>query len=363
MGDIYKNATITIAAANARKVEDGFLSDRPPLDLCPIPVHLEPNVFGTAYLSKKKDIASIRTFQLDDPLFSRGWAFQEFRLSPRVLLYDSRQVTLTCPDSHFKGLHSDVVNSMFIGKEFFSAVSRRRYQLDHLRTKTKSAIGYIWANLIEDYSARDFTNIEGRLPAIAGIAKDFSEMWNADYVAGLWSSFLVEQLGWHRVRGSKSCKHQPESSPFEPFSHIKERAGWPSWSWNSALFAVIFAAADVGAPELLGYHVKLASQHAPFGDVLEAPINIRAKILPFRKQLLQEDFAEIILDYESTKVDFFTHVFLLGSSSTGIFIPVALIVREGEDDSFERIGCICNVRSTSPALVWESVNYRTVILK
>jgi hypothetical protein len=54
MGDIYKNATITIAAANARKVEDGFLSDRPPLDLCPIPVHLEPNVFGTAYLSKKK---------------------------------------------------------------------------------------------------------------------------------------------------------------------------------------------------------------------------------------------------------------------------------------------------------------------
>ena len=39
MGDIYKNATVTIAAGNAESVQDGFLSDRS-LELCPIPVHL-----------------------------------------------------------------------------------------------------------------------------------------------------------------------------------------------------------------------------------------------------------------------------------------------------------------------------------
>lgn len=148
MGDIYKNSTATITAANARQVEDGFLSNRSPLDLCPIPVDLEPNVFGAAYLAKNKDLR-MRTIKLDDPLFSRGWAFQEFLLSPRVLWSDSRQVTLSCRDSLYKGLHSDVVNSKYMGKELFSAVDRMRYQPDHLRTKILSVLsGEIWSRNI-----------------------------------------------------------------------------------------------------------------------------------------------------------------------------------------------------------------------
>jgi hypothetical protein len=50
------------------------------------------------------------------------------------------------------------------------------------------------AKLIDEYSARDLTKFEDRLPAMSGIAKELSSLWNEEFVAGFWRSFLVNQL-------------------------------------------------------------------------------------------------------------------------------------------------------------------------
>jgi hypothetical protein len=273
MGDIYKNATLTIAAANAEKVDDGFLSDRPPLKLCPVPFHLSPKVLGTIYLANRH-----RSRRLEGSLFTRGWAFQEFLLSPRILLYDSIQVTFICATWYpgvGKGLHSGLTWYLDASKTYFDNLTNSNYRPGTPGSSIASlGLNHHWTILIKGYSSRDFTNFEDRLPAIAGIARVFSHIWKDEYVAGLWRGPLINQLGWYRARGYRYFSS--EQHLFEPFSQITERIGWPSWSWKSAPFSIDFSDIKLPTARVIGYNIKLASTAAPFGDVLEGILKLRA---------------------------------------------------------------------------------------
>ncbi|KAN0120056.1 Heterokaryon incompatibility protein (HET) domain containing protein [Hyaloscypha variabilis] len=358
MGDIYKNSSITIVAANARTVEDGFLLERPPPELCPIPIQLGPNVSGTAYVDKYG--FDSHTDEFDEPLFKRGWAFQEFFLSPKILLYDSIQVTFTCLSHSFKGVHSNLAEYNYSAKPELSKV------LYSFNKEAFNERDYFlrrdWTELISKYSAREFTNFEDRLPAIAGIAKIISQKWNEDYVAGIWRRFLVHQLAWYERSGSLQYNQRSGASPNEPFAHIKERIGWPSWSWKTAPFAVGFSYIEVDA-QVLDHEVKLASQDAPFGDVLEATLTLKAKIFPFRRELLEDpkNDGDLILDSEST-TDSSSWVLLLGRTFN---YAQFLVVREGEDNCFERIGILWDVAKPQNIFKqdWDTVVARTVILR
>ena len=274
MGEIYKNATVMIAAANSQNVEDGFLTDRPPLELCPVPVSLAPNELGTIYLAKDGYPRPERV--PDDPLFSRGWTFQEFLLSPRVLLYDNVQVTWHCHKDSFKGLYENFIAYMYRTKKHFASMVQRGP--DNLQTYPKPS--RLWESLIEEYSGRAFTHFEDRLPAIAGIAKDFSSQWNEEYHAGLWRGFLVTHLGW--FKGSRDPFPPAKKPPFEPFANHNERIGRPSWSWKSAPFAVRFRAVVNPVASVMWCRVKLALPKAPFGDVLEGTLVLQCRVVSVR---------------------------------------------------------------------------------
>lgn len=345
MGEIYKSASVTIAAGNAEKVEDGFLSDWPPPDLCPIPFRLLSEGFGTVYLAKEPEAHPI-----DEPLFKRGWAFQEFVLSPRIILYDSSHVTFSCEEQRFKGPQSDLLKYTYPSKAVFSPVAN--YPVD------------AWERLISEYSAREFTFIEDRLPATAGIAKNFSEELNEKYIAGFWLRFLVQQLGWRRRSGLPPFLREA-ISPFEPFAHLKERVGRPSWSWKSAPFAVSIDTVRLENAEVTDYHIDLASTDAPFGDVLEGTLTLRAKLLPFPQKLLSKPFLRrterFILDYDSTKFDSAMYALFLGVNLRSE--DIALIVRKGDDDYFERIGFLGGgAYKKVKGLAWETAVKQTVVL-
>lgn len=89
-----------------------------------------------------------------------------------------------------------------------------------------------WPKIVEDYSQRQLTNPNDRLPAIAGLARRFQCVNEDEFLAGLWKSKLHIGLLWRRVP-SKSDTLEPSS----PNEHRPPRRT-PSWSWISTNKAV-----------------------------------------------------------------------------------------------------------------------------
>lgn len=135
MGEIFKNATITIAAANATRVTDGFLSDRIPFNACSISLYLNKHSTGTIYLAPPPDL-----YVPDDPLFSRGWAFQEFLLSPKF------RVAWHCNTHEFKRLTPSYMKYTYATKSDFSSMVRMRDSISQSQVDRAA----VWQNIIKE---------------------------------------------------------------------------------------------------------------------------------------------------------------------------------------------------------------------
>jgi hypothetical protein len=102
----YKNSFLTIVAANASPVDDGFLS--PSLDavVCDVPYAKSGAILYTARLSyNTKDLdqtesmaasKEIARASVKTPISMRGWCFQEAVLSRRTLRFGSDRVERRC---------------------------------------------------------------------------------------------------------------------------------------------------------------------------------------------------------------------------------------------------------------------------
>ncbi|KAK0745512.1 heterokaryon incompatibility protein-domain-containing protein, partial [Schizothecium vesticola] len=216
MGSIYKCSTLTIVAACAEKVTDGFLRSDPfrseaytsmaPPPALPhfeLPVFIDESTFGTTYLRFEN---LDRTYASDEPLFKRGWTFQELMLSPRALIFDSRHITVKSPGFAFEPLVETHVTFQTECPELPAAVFDRREDKSDVHTTKKSNIydqHRIWSQIIQEYSGRNLTFFTDRLPALAGVAAELARVWDDIYLAGLWRRTLVQHLAWHiSPRGS-----------------------------------------------------------------------------------------------------------------------------------------------------------------
>jgi hypothetical protein len=106
MDKYYKNSFLTIVAANASPVDDGFLS--PSLDavVCDVPYAKSGAILYTARLSyNTKDLdqtesmaasKEIARASVKTPISMRGWCFQEAVLSRRTLRFGSDRVERRC---------------------------------------------------------------------------------------------------------------------------------------------------------------------------------------------------------------------------------------------------------------------------
>ncbi|KUJ11535.1 HET-domain-containing protein [Mollisia scopiformis] len=184
MGDIYKNSTVTIAASSTESVFEGFLDDKIPWDICRLPLYLDEDSSGTIHFAQQTKWSA-----RDQRLFTRGWAFQEFMLSPRVILFDDVQPTWHCYSESFRALVPGYIDYNHPEKLTFGSILESRRHSTY-----KGGRSRLWATLINEYSSRDLTFFEDRLPAISGIAMEFSLLWEDDYIAGYWKSDLPLQL-------------------------------------------------------------------------------------------------------------------------------------------------------------------------
>lgn len=294
MAHIYQNAALTICGPAASDCNAGFLHARASPQS--VPCHWE-------YRNSRGGELKRATFRLagdwrsttypdnpwlteeekDSPLRQRGWVFQEYLLSPRLLFLGTYRMYWECntctqfedflaiQDSSSKGLHSSIAKAT----------------VGPLRSSSESAQWMKWYLIVQEYSLRSLTRPLDKLPALSGVAN-----WQLGgrpdaYLAGLLKSSLHVGLTW-----------RTNTQPDPRVPELEHRG--PSWSWVSTDYPVVFTALDrpygfprdnnLGwdqiMPKQTGLDVKMQVHHVQvklhgqnaFGEVESGSIKLRGRV-------------------------------------------------------------------------------------
>ncbi|KAF4975726.1 hypothetical protein FDECE_18542, partial [Fusarium decemcellulare] len=167
---VYGGAYVTIVAAGTSDASGGLILGKPTCVLT----------------SPGRDIVAL-TLKISDPdsdapfwkeaIFSRAWTCQEWYLSSRLLVFTSTAVYFRCQETDFP-------SSVTSHGSFKSVLpsSRRLYSAKP------------WSMFVVNFAARNMTNPTDKLPAIAGLARNFHEFGGdtlGKYYAGMWEKEIL----------------------------------------------------------------------------------------------------------------------------------------------------------------------------
>jgi hypothetical protein len=213
MGRIYKNSLLTVAASSSSSVMDGFLHKRDEPSSVHLPIQLPAGIFGSFRLAKWQ-IERV----YDDPLHRRGWTFQEYLLSRRMLLFSKHEVLWRCSTHQLVPVRRSHLSYSTYFKDLpvqiFGIPAHPRQSIQKQQTE-------IWTRMVQEYSSRKLSKSADKINALVGIATELSAIWNDVYLLGLWSKTFIPNLAWSRV---------PQQEV--PSERLLPNA--PTWSWLSA---------------------------------------------------------------------------------------------------------------------------------
>ncbi|KAK3984435.1 heterokaryon incompatibility protein-domain-containing protein [Cladorrhinum sp. PSN332] len=363
MVDIYRGSLLTIVAANAGKVSDGFLDDHDDeTRLMPqLPLYIDKSTTGTIYLRGYKGHNDEETLT-QEPLFTRGWTFQEYVLSPRALVFDSRQVLYKCST-----FHDELRPVLETGIRVWSpTIQRLPVTVFDISTETQYDPGNPdglakdlddnsverWREVVEEYSKRNLSFFGDRLSALAGVAEALGKAWNGTYIAGMWAETLAQHLCWLRTGG-------PIVDPKNGAQHL----GTPSWSWASSWYPVHIL--DINGPDvkLMDHNVDLVSDTLPYGPVKRASIILEARIFNASDVYIrgEGDYSEFILFDDPNmegclnwKIYRFLYVGFLPGSRNGRRHQF-LVLEEQAAKTFRRVGWLSGEKVEDEEFKWDEV--------
>ncbi|KAI0823231.1 heterokaryon incompatibility protein-domain-containing protein [Trametes gibbosa] len=310
MHRIYRDAFLTIVAASATKVSEGFLQERamavphsefmetdlPDLAvpfICPPSSHNAPTGsatddaptrrVGTVHLSPlfSSRAGEIKPYNHSwEPISTRAWCLQEYLMSPRALLFTSQTLQFRC--------HTATQN---VGGSFYHAapptpiVRGERRLPDALFLPAPPPVGWhgssarlvvyeAWLRVVQDYTRCALSYPADKLPACGALAAEFQRVLRAEYVAGLWRDSLVNDLLWQA-----QISRDAEGSP-----RVRQAVGYraPSWSWAAVEGEVTMRLPGVGQDplcEVVRCTVQLKDADVPFGQVVGGSIVLRAAVI------------------------------------------------------------------------------------
>ncbi|KAK0211692.1 heterokaryon incompatibility protein-domain-containing protein [Armillaria fumosa] len=222
---IFHNAYLTIVAASADTVYDGFLHERRPPEppAITLPFRCPEGVLGTMQVR-------LRQYAPANPTEERAWCLEEHMLSPRRLIYSSHTLQYECQTMHINVngapnfVRPDNGTPFLPYHIFLSEIP--------LGSNPPKDIDTIWDTTLLLYTRRTVTWTRDRLNALAGIVEQFKRVWpNSRYIAGLWEHQLPGCLLWYN-RGGSQCRDRPALNLA------------PSWSWASTSGQVITSHLD-----------------------------------------------------------------------------------------------------------------------
>ncbi|KAF2730531.1 hypothetical protein EJ04DRAFT_515191 [Polyplosphaeria fusca] len=254
MASIYLNALVTLVAANARTVDEGFLVARKDI-MKELPWIRLPfghgEVFALLTLSDSFQAPEL------DPLRQRGWALQESLMSPRLLKFGSYNLGWECL---LYGSTDQRGVALVREKHAMGPMMRQILQRPQEGVKgigNQHWINREWTGTVEEYSRRRLTVHSDRLPAIAAVAEIYGRVSGyTHYFAGLWGEDFIGQLLWTTNETDASTGVYTA----------------PSWSWASVDVAVeyphsFFAYIDSCYLEILSCAIDRAVKALHFGEV------------------------------------------------------------------------------------------------
>lgn len=188
MAAVYQDAFITLAATGSSSCTKG------------LNFSLERRHFSQFSAIKGwGDLEGLRR----QPLYQRGWTLQETVLSRRVVHFATDQLYFICRSGSESGQGHGLGNVPSLPSH----------------NSSPGDPGYeIWWDWIEDYSGRQLTKAQDKLPALAGLTKIYQQITGADPAVGLWKNDIHYGLLWRRAPGNRESGRQP---------------GIPTWSWAS----------------------------------------------------------------------------------------------------------------------------------
>ncbi|KAK4444709.1 HET-domain-containing protein [Podospora aff. communis PSN243] len=216
MAEVYSNSYLTIAATQAGNPNDGCFSIRHQATAEPVYVR------HTHHFPNSQSEENTRLF----PLLSRGWAYQERILPPRVLHFGPDEIVWDYYEERWCECGANQHYLHELSKHhFFDCVVNVT-----ARTKVRTGgsdeqkIQDLWRLIVVQYTAPSLTEPSDKLHALSGLAKLMSKARNGEYLAGLWSGSIAADLLWYQEERSEDG-HRNNSRV--------DAWGAPTWSWAS----------------------------------------------------------------------------------------------------------------------------------
>ena len=246
MADYYQNSLFTIACPSANSLiglfnnsTEAILQAAPPLIRLPYR-NAAGEQAGHFYLCPdqlEEEADYWRNIATSD-LLSRGWVFQEWALSRRIICCTATNVFFRCKKSP---LHT--LSSMIQPRQQWNHMPdfrlRKIFSAFHL--SSRDDLHTAWMAIVEAYSELKLTRpSQNRLVALSGVADEFGralsrqdelelalppqEGGGSVYVAGLWSTLLLDGLLWEKA--SKEAHERLSSIPSYSWASVYARVQW-----------------------------------------------------------------------------------------------------------------------------------------
>ncbi|KAI0159773.1 HET-domain-containing protein [Xylariaceae sp. FL1272] len=229
MADIYGNAFVTLAAVKSVDSSGGLFSKhddtkaklvilRDSSDGSTSRIFVRPSLEHTVYYESRSYGLPPGT---EARLLDRAWCYQEYILSPRILLFTDWEILWGC------------LTTVACNCGNFNQDTRTVILESNLKTRFNRELGSnsvkdvhrIWRDLVAAYSMKRLTFETDKLPALAGIAHRFVGKGLGRYVNGLWEETLLSDLFWETSR---------QFAEFYDIDFHRSRVrSIPTWSWAS----------------------------------------------------------------------------------------------------------------------------------
>ncbi|KAL7945486.1 heterokaryon incompatibility domain-containing protein [Trichoderma barbatum] len=165
------------------------------------------------------------------PLNRRGWTYQEYVLSPRVLhCTDGEWWWNSISDGIHRETSTDPIR-FFTGPGSITWPDKLSFFNKERRRMTHTPDVWFWDYLTSQYNQRALTKRKDKLVAFGAVAQIFGQVNGlpvdkpGEYVAGAWRSYLPFGLHWSIGENAERHVSQPGSED--------EDYVIPSWSWAS----------------------------------------------------------------------------------------------------------------------------------
>jgi hypothetical protein len=243
MADYYQRAWLTISATTVSS-HGGLMGAVPPElmpDLARLPYRdrdgVQQGYFYAQCFGEDKLAKDYVQHVSKSALLRRGWVYQEWMLSRRLLAFSAAGVFMQCQKAAPKGVAGDDVwrpaaapvdeTEGFNDLAFKSALG--------FNLSTSYSVAESWLTAVETYSALEITQLEAdRLIALSGVAKEFG-LALAEREKEVAGESRVAQTGQKHLYVSGIWFGHPRGLLWEqvaPGRRVRVQ-GLPTWSWAS----------------------------------------------------------------------------------------------------------------------------------